>query len=468
MTTMTKQRTGLSKAPWVGADKNREQNIAWGKLLRQKTAREAHAGWQTPKGRRNPVDILKESNKGREPALIPIRFGRMLQSAFAFFRGAASIMAADLSTTINSNIYVQACGDCHLVNFGGFASPERRMVFDINDFDETLPAPWEWDVKRLAASFVIASMHNGIDKHTAESIARICVASYRNHTSEYAGLNMIDIWYSNISFDDIMQMIKIPAMRKRVKKRLEKATGRNIVDEDFPKLAELKDGKAYIKDNPPLIYHYNDLDMKKNRDEIKQGFETYSRALGDDKKLLLKHYRLHDIAAKVVGVGSVGRRCGISLRMSANNDPLFLQVKEAAASVMEPYAGKSQYKNHGKRVVCGQKLMQAASDLFLGWTAAGGRHYYVRQLRDKKIKPLVETFDYVQMTGYASLCGWALARAHARSGNAAIISGYLGNNDKFDKAVAAFALDYAAQNEKDFDVLLNAVKKGTVQAYFEQ
>jgi uncharacterized protein (DUF2252 family) len=449
--------------------RSREEAAVYGRSLRDKTPRVSHSGWKAPAERRDPVDILIESSKGREPNLIPIRYGRMLQSPFTFFRGAASIMASDLFSTPATGLYVQACGDCHLMNFGGYATPERRMVFDINDFDETLPAPWEWDVKRLAASFIIAGFNNGIAKDEAVNAAKACVESYHKHIAEYAAMDTMKMWYTSISFDDIIPLINDPGEKKRIKKRLDKAAGRNLVDEDFPKLAEMRDGKAYIKDNPPLIYHFAEKESEELYPIVSEITRRYLEGLSEEKRLLLSYYKLNDYAAKVVGIGSVGTLCAISLRMSANNDPLFLQIKEARKSVLEPYTARSKYDNQGERVFNGQKIMQASHDMFLGWThTSDSRYFYIRQLRDMKIKPLVEIFDAALMLGYANLCGWVLARAHARSGKAAIINGYLGNSNKFEKAVAAFAIDYANQNNEDFNALKQAVKQGRVEAWFER
>ena len=448
---------------------SRTEATAYGKSLRNKAPRVSHADWHTPSSRADPVHILMETSKGREAQLIPIRYGRMLQSPFAFYRGGAAIMAADLAKTPSTGVYVQSCGDCHLVNFGSFATPERRIVFDINDFDETSPAPWEWDVKRLAASFVIAAMHNGIGVAKAKEVAIACVESYHEHTNEYAQMNPLEVWYSSISVDDVLQMAKSTEAKKRLSKQLEKAKSKSLAGEDYPKLTKIENGVVSILDAPPLIYHRKDANAKKFTQQVEEAFQRYAENLGDEKSTLFNQYKFIDIATKVVGVGSVGRICGISLRMTADNEPLFLQVKEAVTSVLEPYAGKSVYKNSGHRVVQGQKMMQAASDIFLGWgTGTTGRHFYVRQLRDMKIKPLVEVFDDKTMMDYASLCGWALARAHARSGKSDIISGYLGSSSKFADSLAEFGVAYAEQNEKDFTALKRAVGAGKLEAYFEQ
>src|SRR5271165_1229374 len=360
--------------------------------------------------------------------------GRMLQSPFAFFRGSAGIMAADLAHTPATGLHVQACGDCHLMNFGGFATPERNILFDINDYDETLPAPWEWDVKRLVASFVLAARENGFSDAKGRDIAETCARSYRKHLRDFAQMHPLDVWYARVTSDDLLQTL--PANeRPRVEARIEKAAAQDGSEMDFPKLAGMVGGKVTIRDARPT---------------------------------LLDRYRFVDAAMKVVGVGSVGRRCWVVLTMSESNDPLFLQFKEAVASVLEPYAGESVYPHHGQRVVIGQRLTQPASDMFLGWvTGPGGKQFYVRQLRDAKIKPLVETFDEELMTVYAKACGWVLARAHAKAGDAATIGGYLGGSDQFDEAVAQFAVAYADQAERDYATLKAAVRMGTVEAYTE-
>ena len=447
---------------------SRKEKIALGRSLRKEVNRIGHGGWVTPKNRRDPIDILIESSKGRLENLIPIRYGRMMQSPFAFYRGTASIMASDLATTSSTGIYVQACGDCHLLNFGSYSTPERRIIFDINDFDETLEAPWEWDIKRLAASFIIAALHNNFSKEDAMECVTECVLSYSRHIKEYSEMDPLKIWYAYISSDDILRLAKNEEASKRYRKQIEKAAGKSAIDADFPKLATMKNGKAVIKDAPPLIFHYDNIDLKADRKLLDDAFNQYLLSLGAEKKRLLENYEFHDLAAKVVGVGSVGTRCGITLRMTPDNEPLFLQVKEARASVLEPYVGKNKYKNQGERVVVGQKMMQAATDIFLGWTELNnGGHFYIRQLRDMKIKPLVEIFDAEQMKGYARLCGWTLARAHARSGCSAVISGYLGSGEKFADAITNFAVDYAIQNDKDYEALKDAVRKLRIEVFIE-
>jgi uncharacterized protein (DUF2252 family) len=398
---------------------------------------------------------------------VPIRYGRMMQSPFAFYRGAAAIMAADLAHTPVTGIRVQACGDCHLLNFGGFATPERNVVFDTNDFDETLPAPWEWDVKRLATSCVIAGQHNGFNKTDAREMAVRCVLGYREHIHDFARMNVMERWYAHVSADDILGAIRAKKWRKEVEVHIAKAAARTVLEDDFPKLASGDGGTARIKDNPPLIFHEMIRGAEEYADAVNVAFGKYRETLSDDHRELLNRFEMKDIAYKVVGVGSVGTYCAIMLMIAASDDPLFLQVKEARESVLEPYAGKSQYANRGQRVVSGQRLMQSASDIFLGWTEESGRHYYVRQLRDMKIKPLVDGMDVTRLRRYSEWCGWALARAHAKSGDAALISGYLGSSSRFDKAIAGFASAYADQNERDHKALLKAIQDGRIQTFQE-
>jgi len=445
-----------------------KERRATGKAMRDKCARVAHETWKPHSKRRDPIELLIESSAGRMPQLVPIRYGRMMQSPFAFYRGAAAIMAADLAHTPVSGIRVQACGDCHLLNFGGFATPERNIAFDINDFDETLPAPWEWDVKRLATSCVIAGQHNGYNKADAREMALRCVESYRDHIDNFARMTVLERWYEHIDANDILRAISGKKWRQEVKTQIDKAAARTVLEDDFPKLATMKGGQPRIKDNPPLIFHQGDVSTHgKYGRAVKAAFRQYRTTLSDERRELLDRFELKDVAIKVVGVGSVGTLCGILLLMADTDDALFLQVKEARVSVLEPYAGKSRYPNRGERVVVGQRLMQAASDLFLGWTEYEGRHFYIRQLRDIKIKPLIEGISAGRLGLYSGWCGWALARAHAKSGDAAMISGYLGSNSRFDKAVAKFALAYTDQNERDYQALLKAIRDGRIQTLEE-
>ncbi len=440
-----------------------------GRSLRLAVPLASHADWHASKQRRDPIEVLIESGADRLPELLPIRYGRMMQSAFAFYRGAASIMAADLASLPATGIRVQACGDCHLANFGSFATPERRQIFAINDFDETLPAPWEWDLKRLVASFVVASRHNGFSVEEARQTAEGCARSYRERMREFTKMEVLESWYFSIDTEALLEQLEDEADLARAKKRLSKARERSVLDEDFPELVTFKDGTHRIRDNPPLIYHLQNEEQSVMDARLQDAFVRYRASLAEDKRLLLDRYTLKDIALKVVGVGSVGTRCGLMLLMGGADDPLFLQVKEARASVLEPYAGASIYANHGQRVVMGQRLMLSTADIFLGWTETDiGIHYYVRQLRDMKIKPLIELFSPSLMEKYAETTGWALAAAHARTGDAAKIAGYLGKKDTFDEAMATFAVAYADQNEQDYRALVRAVREGRLEAYMER
>ncbi len=406
---------------------------------------------------------------GRIPELIPIRYGRMLQSPFTFYRGTALNMAADLATTPVSGLRVQACGDCHLCNFGAFGTPERRLIADINDLDETLPAPWEWDVKRLAASLVVASRFNGHSEADARAAAQASVRSYREHMADYSKMNVLEVWYAAVDFEKLVSKTSDKESQKRIQQRLAKARERSVLEHDFPDLVTTAGLAPSIKENPPLIFHWREHRKEEFDATIKESFAAYRETFSDDKRVLLDRYKLVDIAAKVVGVGSVGTICGIMLLMASDKDPLFLQIKQARASVLEPYAGKSNYSNHGQRVVVGQRLMQSASDLFLGWTENRlGRQFYIRQLRDMKIKPMVEIFMPSVMLQYGEICGWILARSHARSGEPAKISGYLGKGDAFDEAVAQFSVAYADQTEVDHESLVKAVRAGKLEVFVEE
>jgi uncharacterized protein (DUF2252 family) len=442
---------------------------AAGKALRDNVPRELHGGWKEAKGRANPVDLLHKSDAGRLKELVPIRYGRMLQSPFAFYRGSAGVMAADLARTPSTGLKVQACGDCHLMNFGGFATPERNIIFDINDFDETSPGPWEWDVKRLAASIVLAGRSIGLSDSKARDCAVSSARSYREHMHEFSKMDPLRVWYMNISSEEVIEMVP-KALQKSVRKRVEKAAAGSGSELDFPKLAGAVGGQVRITNQPPLIFHLESTRAPEAMATLEQIFRAYRETLPDDRRMLYDRYRFVDLAIKVVGIGSVGRRCWIALMMSEANDPLFLQVKEAVQSVLEPYAGKNAYGHHGQRVVIGQRLMQPSSDIFLGWmTSRDGRHYYVRQLRDAKIKPMVETFNAEMLDVYAAACGWVLARAHAKASEiSSTISGYLGSSsDEFDQAIGKFALAYADQAERDHAALKAAVRKGKITVYQE-
>jgi len=434
------------------------ERIALGKKQRSVTSREAHAQSAPSKERVDPVQILIEAEKGRVEKLIPIRYGRMLHSPFAFLRGSASVMAEDLSHTPFSGIYVQCCGDCHLMNFGGYATPERNQVFDINDFDETLPAPFEWDVKRLAASVVVAGRYKTFSDKINRKAALSAVTAYSEKISEFAHMHQLEIWYNRLDEASIIRVFKSDAdFVKRVKDITDKAKVRTH-ESVFPKITELKNGKRKIVDNRPLIYHPPDID--KQIESSFNFFDEYYQSLSDDKKSLLQRYQLQDIALKVVGVGSVGTRCLIGLFSLSDTDSVFLQFKEGNPSVLEKYAGASEYKNHGERIVNGQRLMQTVSDIFLGWTkSSDGTEFYVRQLRDMKASANADNFTPKTLADYAALCGWALAKSHAKAGRSPEISGYIGQSAAFPEAVADFAVHYADRTEKDFALLKKAEKE---------
>ncbi len=440
--------------------------LAYGKTQRKHTQREAHASLEFLNNKRlDPVELIKASNKDRVQALVPLRHERMLQSAFAFYRGTANIMAGDLSHTPNSGIYVQSCGDCHMFNFGGYATPERNQVFDINDFDETLPAPFEWDLKRLAASVILAGRYKGYADKDNRKAAMGTVKMYAKKMQKYSAMRQLEIWYSRLDEKRILGLFRNQKeFTARVKLVAEKAKLKTP-EYVFPKISAIKDGKRRIIDDPPLIYHVPESEELLKKIEVI--FEGYYENLTDEKKELIKRFHLVDVAAKVVGVGSVGTRCFIALFLAEDDDSLILQFKEANASVMESYTRKSIYKNHGERIVNGQKLMQTVSDIFLGWTRSDiGRDFYVRQLRDMKASADIENFTPVVYPSYSSLCGWALAKSHAKSGMSPEIAGYIGKSDVFAQAITDFAVGYADQAEKDYLEFRKAIedKELVVQA----
>ena len=435
-----------------------------GKALRKQCSREEQ-GIFIPNEKRDPIKTIISSGKGRIEELLPIKYGRMMESPFAFYRGSAGVMAADLSNTHSTGLNLQICGDCHLMNFGGFATPERKMVFDINDFDETAIAPWEWDVKRLAASFVIGGKWRGYTQNQSEEAAWMVANSYRQHMAEYAEMSALQVWYSQLDLEKLIRAGRNKELRKFRLKRLEKAVGRADHEKEFAKLSFLQGHRARIKDDPPLIYHSGSLlEEEELMDNFNGAFKKYLQTLPHERQILLNRYKVHDLAMKVVGVGSVGSWCGIALFMSATGEPLFLQIKEAFKSVLEPYTAKSEFKNNGQRVVIGQRLMQSASDIFLGWTeGSAGRHFYIRQLRDAKVKPLLEMMGGDDFSGYARACAWALARAHARAGDASVLKGYMGNSEEFEDAITKFSIAYSGQTDKDYEALLTAIKKGKIE-----
>jgi uncharacterized protein (DUF2252 family) len=439
-----------------------EQRMTAGKALRERVPRRSHAKWQSPANRPDPIELLKKSDRGRLLDLLPIRYGRMRQSPFAFYRGAAALMASDLAATPATGLRVQACGDCHVGNFGGFGSPERRLVFDINDFDETLPAPWEWDLKRLAASIVLAGREMGARERHCADAARLAVGSYREHIREYARMRALEAWYSHLNAEIFIDEARSVAAKRRWEQIEDKAK-LETAEHVFPKLTDGEDGLVRIKDHKPLVYHPRDYGKRAKK--VKDLFHRYRHTLSEDRRVILDRYQIVDVARKAVGVGSVGTRCAVVLLMAGVNDPLFLQFKEALPSVLEPYAGKSRYGNHGERVVTGQRMLQSASDVLLGWTRDDeGHDYYFRQLRDMKMRIELEDMRKEDWIEYVEICGWALARAHARTGDAARIAGYLGKNDVFDKAIEKFASAYADQTERDYALLLKAIQAGRVRA----
>jgi len=444
-----------------------KERYAAGKALRETCPRDAHATWKPAADRPDPVKLVLDSEKGRLPDLLPLRHGRMVRSAFTFYRGSALAMAYDLSSTPTSGVRVQCCGDAHLCNFGGFATPERRVIFAINDLDETLPAPWEWDVKRLAASFVVGCRDNGLSDATAKDVAQTCVRTYREAMAEYSQMKTLDLWYSALTPDELLADLP-PDLRKRGLKRIQKESAKSRGEEIFPKLAETKGEMSIIKDQLPTIFHTEDFTPGVINQNLMGALAVYRATLPHSCQSLLDRYQLQDAAIKVVGVGSVGTLCLVLLFMAGDGDPLFLQVKEARSSVLEPFAGTSVFSNHGQRVVNGYRLMLPASDMFLGWSQGDNkRHFFIRQLRDIKISMRVETFGAREMGLYATWCGKALALSHARSGNSIMLSGYMGKRDTFDKAISAFSMVYADQNEKDHAALDRAVRSGKVKAVFE-
>lgn len=437
-----------------------------GKALRARVPHAEHAKFRVAKNRPDPVDILEHQATTRLPSLVPIRYARMLASPFAFLRGSAAVMAADLSQTPVTDLQVQACGDMHVANFGVFASAERNLVFGINDFDETLPGPWEWDVKRLAASAVVAARFLGGDKAICEDSARAAVRSYRKRIREYAEMTYLDVWYSRIDERGIMDVLP-PEVRKGAQKVLDKARTRGHM-QVLGKMTELVDNAQRIVEQAPIMVRETHTSDGRLVSEVAaQIWEQYIASLPDDRKVLARRFRIVDVARKVVGVGSVGTRCWVML-LNGNgaDDPLFLQYKEAQPSVLAPYVkGGRSWESEGQRVVIGQRIIQGAPDIFLGWAKNGPVHFYVRQLRDMKggVEFTPGTANVNNMPAYAKLCGWALAMAHAKSGDAAAIGGYMGKSDSFDEAMGRFAVAYADQTERDHAALAKAAKKGRIK-----
>jgi uncharacterized protein (DUF2252 family) len=446
-------------------DTGYQQRHEQGRAARRTVPRGSHAEWAPAPDRPDPVDLLEMQAKGRLEELMPIRYARMMASPFAFLRGSAVILANDLAGTPKSGIQAQLCGDAHLLNFGAYASPERALLFDLNDFDETLPGPWEWDVKRLAASFVVAGRDNGFDAADSRRAAQASVASYRQRMAELSEMGELEVWYSRIGEAEVKGLLSSARKRttKKLSKNVQKARGRDSLHA-LSKLTRVVDGRRMIDDDPPLLVRIPEGD--EIRAQVYAILESYKRTLQEDRRHLLDRYRFVDAARKVVGVGSVGTRAFVVLLEGRDrDDPLFLQVKEAGASVLEGHVPSGTHEHHGHRVVAGQRLMQAASDIFLGWfRGTEGRDFYWRQLKDMKGSAKVEDMSPDELVLYAGLCGWALARAHARSGDRVQIAAYLGKSDRFDRAVADFAVAYADQNERDHAALCAAVESGRLPA----
>ena len=472
-----------TKVPRLGVDERRSQ----GKEARNLTPRSSHAGWAPAADRPDPVALLETQNLTREPDLVPVRHGRMLVSPFTFYRGAAKIMAADLQGTPTAGLNVQLCGDAHLSNFGAFASPERRLLFDLNDFDETLPGPFEYDVKRVAASFTIAAQNNGFAKADTRAATLEAARAYREAMAGFAAMRTLDTWYAHLDEDEVLRGVrsaaakasKVSKKQGKTAKRAEKVALKTVARartrdslQALSKLGELVDGHYRIVSQPPIVVPARDLEGVYNlsgselEDVIHKQFRAYRATLRDDQRQLLERFQVVDVARKVVGVGSVGTRAFIVLLQGRDqHDPLFLQVKEATASVLEDHLPKSRYRQHGERVVQGQRMLQAASDIFLGWTkgADANRHYYWRQLRDMKGAAEIESMVPVALNFYAGICGWTLARAHARSGDPVAIAEYLGEDDQFDRSISDFAQRYADQNDRDYQAFAEAIRSGRLQ-----
>lgn len=461
--------TGVSSGEATPVFRSRDDRIASGKTLRKNVPRESHAGWIPSANRRDPVDILKESNQDRLAELVPIRYGRMLQSPFTFLRGSAGLMAADLAGPPVTGLRVQACGDCHLLNFGLFATPERNLIFDLNDFDETLPAPWEWDVKRLAVSFAVAARDIQLTDKQAQAAAIECVRAYREQLREFSKMSPLDVWYYRLDAQSLIDTAPDAKIKEKRQEIIAKARER-IGDYLYPKISEEVGGRRRIIDQPPVMFHVSQEQEPEHQAIVEEALEQYRLSLPDERRILFDRYSLADIVVKAVGIGSVGTMCFVGLFFSAENHPLLLQFKQACPSVLEPYAGKSRYENHGKRVVVGQRLIQSASDIFLGWTRGRrDRDFFIRQLRDMKMSVSITAGVSTQQTLlYAELCGRTLAHSHAKSGDAALMSGYLGKSDDFDQAIGEFALAYADQNEQDHAALVAAVKAGQIEAMVEE
>ncbi|MFA9272181.1 MAG: DUF2252 domain-containing protein [Baekduiaceae bacterium] len=455
------------------------ERAAKGKEARANVPRRSHGLWAPAADRFDPVALLEEQAATRVPELVPLRYGRMLASPFTFYRGAAYLMAADLAGEARSGLITQLCGDAHLSNFGVYAAPDRQLVFDLNDFDETLPGPFEWDVKRLVASFAVAGRDRGLTAKQRERVNLQVGLAYRETIRELAGMRTLDLWYLRVDVEEIMAQVRAQASAKalaRAEKNVAKTRAKDSL-RALAKLTEVVDGEPRIRNDAPRIIRIHDLAPPELREAVAEQMHAvlrdYRATLTNDRRMLLERFRFVDAARKVVGVGSVGTRAWIALMLGRDDsDPLFLQLKEAQPSVLEPFLGESTFATHGERVVQGQRLMQAASDIMLGWLTTDGldgvtRHYYVRQLWDAKGSALIDQMEEEGLTGYARICGSTLARAHARAGDGVAIASYLGKSDTFDRAMATFAEAYADQNERDYETVSQAVRDGRLHAEFE-
>ena len=445
-----------------------DERRAEGKARRKEVPRSSHGDWSPATDRPDPVDVVTGQDASRLQPLVPIRHGRMAESPFAFYRGAAKIMAGDLASTPSTGFDAQLCGDAHLANFGSYASPDRRQVFDVNDFDETLPGPWEWDLKRLATSFVLAGRDNGFDDRTIRSIVTRSVSSYREAMARFGAGGFLDVWYAQASLDDIAASAPRKKDRKRIAGQAKKARSKGSL-KALGKLAETVDGRMQIRSDPPLLLRLRDvpgIDADELHSQVVASHGDFRNSLADDRRVLLDRFRILDVALKVVGVGSVGTRCMIVLLEGRDEgDPLFLQIKEATDSVLEDHLPRSPYDGAGRRVVEGQRLMQASSDIFLGWDTTSSRHhYYWRQFHDMKGSADVSAMHPRQLTRYAGICGATLAHAHARSGDPLAIAGYMGSGDVFDRAITRFAFTYADLNDRDYAAFRGAIEAGRVEA----
>jgi uncharacterized protein (DUF2252 family) len=428
-----------------------------GKEIRGKVPRSGHAKWKAPHNRPSVKKMIQLSDYDRLPDLIPVRHYRMSASPFVFYRATASIMARDLSYTPSSGITIQACGDCHLMNFGGFATPERHLIMDINDFDETLPGYWEWDIKRLTTSFILAAREKQFSEKTAEEVARKLLSAYQEALNEYSNMKFIDLWYLKFDLEEMAEQHKDQA-RDPLAKMLTKVKNQTH-DAAFYKMTIDNMEQFNITEKPSLIIH--PFKVKESMDMIETFLDQYKNTLQPDRRFLFGEYKVTDVALKVVGVGSVGLRCYVVLLLNDNKEPVFIQVKEASQSVLEPYIKPSLYQHHGERIVQGQRLTQSASDIFLGWTTdPRGRHFYLRQLKDKKISPNVESMNKETLILYAQFCARILAKAHCKTNTGAIICGYIGKGNQFARAVTGFAKLYADQTEKDYEAFMRAIKSG--------